>query len=143
MLLIPNLIHSQDTLSTNNFKKWDSTSTEMMEISPFRLNELAKFVDFKYKIADPSLEYRSRQIVFLDSLLNKKILEIDQLENHSIPALEGRIRAKDSLIIERTSERGLIEANYENKLRKQVGKKWTWATLALLIGTAFGFVIGL
>ena len=121
--MIPSLIHSQKTLPSNSVS-WDSTEVQTRPISYFRLNELFKFVEYKYKFADPSIEYKNKQILFLDSLIIKKDLIIDQYENTTIPALEGRVRVKDSTIRNQFIKHGAKEAILDAKLHREKKKRF-------------------
>lgn len=118
----------------------DSTEVDTSskrEITYFRLNEMMKFVEYKYKFADPILEYRSMQILFLDSLANDKQLKIDQYKNHSIPALEGKIKVKEETISNQFAKFSIKEAIYESDIAKLIRRKWNYG----LFGVGFGVLL--
>ena len=89
------------------------------------------------------------QIVEVVESVNDKVEEIEIHKKEAgslrdvITTLQLKNNEQENQNVLNLHDQELVIAGLTVDLKKQVGKKWTWATLALLIGTAFGFVIGL
>lgn len=120
--------------------------TEKTEISYYRLNEVWKFVEFEKK-ADSLITAKNFQIAYLDSIVNVRGLKLEQYEKVSMPALEARIRTKDSTITNQQRGFTLDLAAKEADLKAQRKKKWTFGAWGYILGIASAiagfFVFGL
>ena len=124
------LSHSQETPDIIE----DIPESEKTEISYFRLNELWKYVEYKHTFADSTITFQNLQIRYLDSVNQIRGLKLEQYEDFAIPALEGRIRVKDSTIKNQNEKFGLKEIIYKSEIKKQKGKKWNFGVYGVVLG---------
>lgn len=124
-----------------NYSIVSQTITDTREITYDRLNEFAKLVEHR-KQSDSLLVQFGIESAFKDSLLINRDNVILQYKNEVVPALEARIRIKDSIIGTNRQIFGLKEEVYEAEIKTQKSKKWTWlgggALLGLILGVVFG-----